>query len=301
MSPRKSSSGARAAKPSRKPPGPEQAAPPQQSDRTWPFPIVGIGASAGGLEAMTALFKNIQSDLGMAFILVPHLDPQRESAISQIVARTTTMPVVQVEDKMIVEPNHVYVIPPNCELAIRGTCLEISDREQIRPVNATIDIFFRSLAAAHGANAIGVILSGTASDGTLGLTAIKGEGGITFAQDTRSSKYDGMPSSAIAAGCVDFILPPDEIANELARISNHPYVAGPSLSQMEDEGSIDGHMNQVFRLLRRATRVDFSEYKSPTISRRVQRRMVLHKIEKLSDYVALLLRDRNEVNALYQD
>ncbi len=278
-----------------------QAETSQQGGRSHPFPIVGIGASAGGLEAMSTLFKNVQSDLGMAFILVPHLDPQRESAVSQILARTTSMPVVQIENGMKVEPNHVYVIPPNCELGISDSSLKTTEREQGRPVNTTIDTFLRSLAAAHGPNAIGVILSGTASDGTLGLSAIKGEGGITFAQDTRSSKYDGMPSSAIAAGCVDFILPPEEIANELARISNHPYVVGPSLSQMEDDGTLDGHMNQVFRLLRRATRVDFSEYKSPTIARRVQRRMVLHKIEKLPDYVALLLRDRNEVNALYQD
>jgi two-component system, chemotaxis family, CheB/CheR fusion protein len=301
MTPRRSSSSSHPAEPKRKASPRPKAEPTQPEGRNYPIPIVGIGASAGGLEAMSALFKSLQSDLGMAFILVPHLDPQRESAVSQILARTTTMPVVQIENGMTVEPNHVYVIPPNCELTISDTRLETTRREQGHPVNTTIDVFLRSLAAAHGPNAIGVILSGTASDGTLGLSAIKGEGGITFAQDTRSAKYDGMPSSAVAAGCVDFILPPEEIANELARIRNHPYVAGPSLSQMEDEEGIDSQMSQIFRQLRRATRVDFSEYKSPTIARRVQRRMVLHRIEKLSDYVALLLRDRNEVNALYQD
>jgi len=267
------------------------------------FPIVGIGASAGGLEAFTALFKALLPDLGMAYVLVPHLDPLRESAIAQIVGRATAMPVIQIEDGMAIESDHVYVIPPNCDLSIAGRRLSIRDREvRSRSVNATIDIFFRSLAAEHGSNAVGVVLSGTASDGTVGLSAIKGEGGITFAQDTRSAKYDGMPASAIAAGCVDFILPPEEIANELARIREHPYVAGNALDLADGgEKSADAFMSQVFRLLRRATRVDFSEYKTPTIARRVQRRMVLHKIERLSDYVSLLNRDRNEVNALYQD
>ncbi|MGA7521579.1 MAG: chemotaxis protein CheB [Acidobacteriaceae bacterium] len=265
------------------------------------FPIVGIGASAGGLEAFTVLFKHLLPDLGMAYILVPHLDPQRESAITQILARNTNMPVVEIDNDMQVQPDHVYVIPPNCELTIAGTSLQIADREQPRSVNATIDIFFRSLAAAHGPNAIGVILSGTASDGTFGLSAIKGEGGITFAQDTRSAKYDSMPASAIAAGCVDFILPPEEIASELARVRNHPYVAGALGRSIGEDDGTDIWMNQIFRLLRRATRVDFSEYKPPTIGRRIQRRMVLHKIEKLADYVALLHRDRNEIHQLYED
>jgi two-component system CheB/CheR fusion protein len=262
---------------------------------------VGIGASAGGLEAFTLLFKHLAPNLGMAYILVPHLDPLRESAITQILARNTTMPVVEIENDMQVRPDHIYVIPPNCELGISGDSLQLTDREEHRPVNPTIDIFFRSLAAAYGPNAIGVILSGTASDGTLGLTAIKGEGGITFAQDTHSAKYDGMPASAIAAGCVDFILPPEQIATELARVRNHPFVAAvPSRSIEQDDGA-DTQMSQIFRLLRRTTRVDFSEYKSPTIGRRIQRRMVLHKMEKLADYVALLQHDRNEIHHLYED
>jgi two-component system CheB/CheR fusion protein len=263
--------------------------------------VVGIGASAGGLEAFTSLFKALQPHLGMAYVLVPHLDPQRESAISQILGRATTMPVVQIENGMGISPDHVYVIPPNCDLTVSGLHFKIADREQPRSVNAAIDIFFRSLASEHGSNAIGIVLSGTASDGTQGLTAIKGEGGITFAQDTHSAKYDGMPASAIAAGCVDFVLPPEEIADELARIAQHPYVAGNSGGILDDEQSADEMMSQVFRLLRRVTRVDFSEYKPPTIGRRIQRRMVLHKVEHLSDYVALLHRDRNEINALYQD
>lgn len=267
------------------------------------LPNVGIGASAGGLEAFTGFFKALLPDPGMAYVMVPHLDPLRESAITQILSRiTTTRPVVQIENEMEVQPNHVYVIPPNCELTIHKLHLHISEREQPRPANVTIDIFFRSLAAEHGSNAIGVILSGTASDGTLGLGAIKGEGGITFAQEAGSAKYDIMPTSAIAAGYVDYVLTPEEIARELARIAQHPYVAGASLEGADGaEPSVDSSMTKILRLLRRSTRVDFSDYKPPTIARRIQRRMVLHKMERLSDYVALLHRDRRELNALYQD
>jgi len=264
------------------------------------FPIVGIGASAGGLEALTGLLRALQPELGMAFVFVPHLDPSRESAYTQILARDTQMPVVQITDGMQVERNHIYVIPPNRDLTIGGGKLHIGTREEPRSVNTTIDVFFRSLAADQGSNAIGVVLSGTASDGTLGLAAIKGEGGITFAQDPSSAKYDSMPASAIAADCVDFVLPPEGIAVELARIRQHPYVAGRHVEPVEehDKGAA---MSQVFRLLRRATKVDFSEYKPPTIGRRIQRRMALHKIEKIGEYLALLQRDRAEVNALYQD
>ena len=263
--------------------------------------IVGVGASAGGLEAFTSLLKALAPNLGMAFVLVPHLDPLRESAYTQILSRATTMPVRQIEEGQTVEPNHVYIIPPNCDLTISQALLHISDRTEPRVGNTTIDIFMRSLAADQGSNAIGVVLSGTGADGTAGLTAIKGEGGITFAQDTQSARYDGMPTSAIAAGCVDFVLPPDGIARELARISQHPYVGNVFAALDPEEAGTDSQITQIFRLLRRVAKVDFSEYKPPTIVRRIQRRMVLHKIERLTDYVALLHRDRAEANALYQD
>ncbi|MBV8115131.1 MAG: PAS domain-containing protein [Silvibacterium sp.] len=274
----------------------------QKAERKPGFPIVGIGASAGGLEAFTAFLHALSPNLGMAFVFVPHLDPSRESAFGQILARETSMPVRTVINDLQVERNNVYVIPPNRDLTMTEGKLRLSKREEPRSPNTTIDHFFRSLATDQGSNAIGVVLSGTASDGTIGLTAIKGEGGITFAQELGSAKYEGMPASAIAAECVDFVLPPDGIAAELARISQHPYVTGSPIETGDgaDSGT-DVYMNQVFRLLRRATKVDFSEYKPPTIGRRIQRRMALHKIEKLGDYVNLLHRDRAEVNALYQD
>ncbi len=264
------------------------------------FPVVGIGASAGGLEAMTSLVKELESHLGMAYVLVLHLDPARESKVSEILSRTTKIPVVQAEDGMRVEPDHIYVIPPNCDMTIDHWVLRLRDREPHRSANTTIDTFLRSLAVAHGSDAIGVILSGTASDGTLGLSAIKGEAGITFAQEPSSAKYDGMPASAIASGCVDFILSPAGIAKEIARIRHHPYISDHFNPEGGEVG--DGSdMEQIFRLLRRTTTVDFSGYKSPTIARRIQRRMALQKIDKLKDYGNLLHRDLREVEALYQD
>src|SRR6516164_8469327 len=262
------------------------------------FPIVGIGASAGGLEACSALLKALPPNLGMAYVVLPHLDPLRESAFGEILSRTTTMRVVDAEDRTVVQPNHVYVIPTNYQMTIDDGVLRLAHGEEPRSVRTTIDTFLRSLATDQGPNSVGVILSGTASDGTVGLTAIKGEGGITFAQDS-TAKYEGMPASAIAAGCVDLVLPPEGIAQELARIAQHPYVLGTLPEQ--DGTSKAAQFGQIFSLLRRATRVDFSEYKPPTIGRRVARRMALHKIEHLADYVSLLQRDKQEVNALYQD
>ena len=246
------------------------------------------------------MFKELSPALGAAYILVLHLDPARESAVTEILARATRMAVVQVTDGMPVEPDHVYVIPPNCEMTIAEQVLHLGSRQPQRSSITTIDTFLRSLAIAHGSDAIGVILSGTGSDGTLGLAAIKGEAGITFAEEPTSAKYDGMPVSAIASGCVDFVMTPAGIAGEIARIRHHPYIADGHKSeqgQLDDESALD----LIFRLLRRKTRVDFSGYKSPTIARRIQRRMALKKIEKLKDYGALLQREPHEVGALYHD
>src|SRR5437870_9222844 len=195
------------------------------------LPIVGIGASAGGLEASTHLLQNLPLDTGMGFVLVQHLDPAHASALTTLLARATSMPVHEVSNNMPVQPNHVYVIPPNTTMAIARGSLQLQPRQETSGAHRSIDFFFESLAQDQRERAIGVILSGTASDGTLGLEAIKAEAGITFAQD-QSAKYDSMPRSAIAAGCVDFVLSPENIAKELAHIARHPYVAagvpGPS-------------------------------------------------------------------------
>lgn len=186
---------------------------------------MGVGASAGGFEAFRELLSHLPADTGMAFVLVQHLDPHHESALTELLQRVTVLPVHEVTDRMPVEPNHVFVIPPNRELSIVGGVLTLRARPQTRTPTRSIDTFFKSLAEDQRERAIGVILSGTATDGTLGLEAIKAEGGITFAQDG-SAKYDSMPRSAVAAGCVDFELAPAQIAEELARIATHPAVAG---------------------------------------------------------------------------
>jgi two-component system, chemotaxis family, CheB/CheR fusion protein len=190
--------------------------------------IVGIGASAGGLEAFTQLLSHLPSDTGMAFVLVQHLDPDHPSALTEILSRVTSLPVSEIRPNQRVQANHVYVIPRDTSLRIDQGLLKLKLRERSRLPHRPIDTFFESLAQDQRKRAIGVVLSGTASDGTLGLEAIKAEGGITFAQDD-SAKYDSMPHSAIGAGCVDLVLPPQAIANELARIAQHPYTADRSL------------------------------------------------------------------------
>jgi two-component system CheB/CheR fusion protein len=177
------------------------------------FPIVGVGASAGGLEAFRALLTNLPTDTGMGFVLVQHLDPQHESALTTILQRATSLPLHEVTNNLPVEPNHVYVIPPNTDMSITAGVLTLRPRAKVRTPARSIDTFFEALAEDRGDRAIGVILSGTARDGTLGLEAIKAEGGITFAQDD-SARYDSMPRSAVAAGCVDYVLSPEGIATD---------------------------------------------------------------------------------------
>ncbi len=188
-------------------------------------PIVGVGASAGGLEAFTHLLSQLPVDTGFGFVLVQHLDPQHDSALTQLLTRATTMPVSEVTNNLRVQANHVYIIPPNMTLGITRGVLKLQPRLKSRLAHRSIDFFLEALARDQRERAVGVILSGTATDGTLGLEAIKAEGGLTFAQD-ESARYDSMPRSAVAAGCVDFVLSPENIARELARIAKHPYIAG---------------------------------------------------------------------------
>src|SRR5687767_10324996 len=205
----------------RKPPG----APPETAT-TPPLtpPIVGIGASAGGLEAFTQMLVAMPVDTGMAFVLVQHLAPKHISLLSEILSKSTAMPVMEVHDEPQVKPNCVYVIPPDRNMIVSRGVLQLLPRENARGQHRPIDFFLRSLAEDQGDRAIGVILSGTASDGTLGLEEIKAEGGITFAQDD-SAQQSSMPHSAIATGCVDFVLSPSGIAAEIGRIARHPHLA----------------------------------------------------------------------------
>ena len=266
------------------------------------FPVVGIGASAGGLEACTALLKALPVNPGIAFVVVQHLDPHHESILHKLLSRTTEMPVIQVEDGLVLERDHVYVIPPNKDIAVRERTLRLLSRRRTAGRHLPINRFLVSLAEDQKNAAIGVILSGTASDGTVGLQAIKSEGGVAFAQDPKSAGYPGMPESAILAGCVDFVLPPEEIARELIRLEHLPY-AKRTAAVLEAEPPFVGaaDLQKILYILRTATGVDFSLYKTGTIKRRIARRMILHKLDSLERYGSYLEQNAIEVAALYQD
>jgi two-component system, chemotaxis family, CheB/CheR fusion protein len=264
--------------------------------------VAAIGASAGGLEAFTELLSHLPADTGMAFVLVQHLDPKHESILTQLISRSTRMPVLEVKEGMGIEADHVYVIPPNTTMTIHDHALRLTAREETRGQHMAVDYFMRTLAEAQGHNAIGVILSGSGTDGTLGLAEIQAQGGVTFAQDETTARHDGMPRSAIAAGCVDFVLPPSEIARELTRIASHPYIGDTGKDRAADlvpEQHVG--LNTIFQLIRKSTGVDFTHYRHTTIRRRVQRRMIVHKMDTLPRYVKYLQENPAELKALYQD
>jgi two-component system CheB/CheR fusion protein len=272
------------------------------------FPVVGIGASAGGLEAFMQLLDHLPNDTGMAFVFVQHLDPARESLLAELLSRATDMPVKEVKHGMRVEPNCVYVIPRNTNMAIANGALRLTPREETREGRRSIDYFMRSLAEEKRNRAIGVILSGTASDGTLGLEAIKAEGGITFAQDEETAKYDGMPHSAISAGCVDFALPPEGIAEELARLARRPNVldveaaGGEELLPPYGEPGVDRYsLEEVLWLVRDVSGLDFSHYQTSVIHRSAMRRTSLLKLDGLNAYADYLCYHNEEAEKLYQD
>jgi len=273
------------------------------SGRAFPgrktFPIVGVGASAGGLEAFRSLLQKLPVNTGMAFVFVQHLDPEHESLLPKLLSHATRMPVTEVTEGMAIKPDHVYVIPPNTAMGIRNGILHLlARRRQDGIKHMPVDYFFQSLAENEGSRAIGVILSGVANDGTVGLTAIKAAGGITFAQDGESAKYGGMPQSAVAAGCVDFVFSPERIARELRRISLHPYLG---MAERPPAGERDENLRKIIALLRNASGIDFTHYKRSTINRRIARRMVLHKISSLRQYLKYLQENRPELTALYED
>ncbi|MCX7411813.1 MAG: chemotaxis protein CheB [Planctomycetales bacterium] len=262
------------------------------------FPVVGIGASAGGLEALTEFFRTMASRSGMAFVVVTHLDPDHKSAMAEILSHVTTMVVGEVRDGTELQADHVYVIPPNANMVVERNRLRLVPRRATLGLNLPVDVFLQSLAVARNSQAVGVILSGTGTDGTLGLKAIKGQGGITFVQDD-TAEHDGMPRSAFKAGCVDLVMSPRLIATELSRLGSHPSLSGglqtasagsdpisrralapgssetsaKEQSEPEPDASAfrlmaatdDADFNTIVRLLTAAVGVDFTHYKPPTL------------------------------------
>lgn len=273
----------------------------EQENLEKSFPIVGIGASAGGLEPCIQILSNLAIDTGMGFVVVQHLAPDQKSMLSEILSRATQMPVSEVKDNTIVEPNHVYIIPPNAKMTIAQGVLKLTPREQVRGIFMSVDAFFLSLAAERGNKAIAIILSGADSDGARGIEEIKAAGGITFAQCQETAKVTSMPNTAVATGQVDFVLTPEEIAQELVKISRHPYITRSNPTQIIEEHPEEEAFSNIFALLKAATGVDFTNYKQTTLKRRIARRMALYKIEQLSTYVQYLQNNPEEVTALYHD
>ncbi|MEO7427030.1 MAG: chemotaxis protein CheB [Fibrobacteria bacterium] len=264
--------------------------------------VVGIGASAGGLEAFGRLLKSLPAKPGMAFVLIQHLEPSHSSHLADILAKSSSLPVAEARDGMAIEIDHVYVIPPNTNLALADGALKLTPRGDARGLHLPIDFFLRSLAQAGDKRSIGVILSGTGTDGTLGLAEIKAAGGITFAQESGSAKFPAMPQSAVAEGCVDLVLSPEGIAQELARIGGHPYFhARGREEQVKPFAGCETEFARIIDLLRHTSGVDFGQYRKTTLKRRILRRMALGKQLTLPEYLAQLEADPAEVKALYQD
>ncbi|WP_279628704.1 chemotaxis protein CheB, partial [Caballeronia pedi] len=266
------------------------------------FPLVGIGASAGGLEAIFELMAEIPAVSGMAFLVVQHLDPSRRSLLPEILLKKVSMPVVEAVDGMDIEADHLYVIPSNKSMLVEQCRIHLRPRDGTLGPPMPIDDLLDSLAKDQGSRAIGIILSGSGSDGALGLQAVQQEGGITFAQDENSAQYNSMPHAAIALGCVDRVLSPREIAKELMGIGRHPHVRRAPITEVDAPNeSVETSLRAIFRLLRNACGIDFSRYKHGTIQRRLSRRMALGQLISVAEYVAVLESDPAEVLALGRD
>src|ERR1035437_9475617 len=259
------------------------------------FYVVGIGASAGGLEALEKLFENMSVNSGMAFIVVTHLDPNHISIMPELIQKSTKMKLFQAEDGMVVEPNHVYVTPANRDIAILHGIIQLIEPLEAHGFRLPIDFFFKSLSADLGEKAICIILSGMASDGTAGLKVVKSELGMVMVQDPLSAKFDGMPTSAIKTGLADYILPPEEMSGQLIKYTSQK-VKGVFLNK-----PLPDSFHKIFILLRAHTGHDFSLYKQNTIFRRVERRMSISQLDNLQNYIRLLQENPAEIKILFKE
>lgn len=282
----------------------KEKAAPDALEKGKEFPIVGIGASAGGLEALETFFATMPDHGNIAFVIIQHLSPKHKSIMRSLLSKCTQMMVLDSEDTMRIKPNCVYLNPPNKNVTIFNSTIRLMDPLVTNGINLPIDCFFRSMAEELGEKAICIILSGSATDGTLGIKAVKGEGGIAMVQDPHSAKYDGMPRSAIATGLIDYVLPVEKIPQALLNyIQNYiqtPYIEGSEKIRITDN-QFTQHIKKVFFIIRGAVGHDFSNYKQNTIRSRIKRRMAVHQMNTIADYVAYLQKNRAEVDALFKD
>ena len=283
---------------------PAQVAPPEitvppASPATAGFPIVGIGASAGGLEALEHFLSRVPENSGMAFVIVQHLDPTRKGIMPELLQRATGMRVIQVKDRTLVQPDRVYVIPPNKDMSILHGVLHLLEPASPRGLRLPIDFFLRSLAQDQQEHSIGVILSGMGSDGTLGLRAIKENAGVVLVQDPATAKFDGMPRSAIDSGLADIVAPVEDLpARILAYLKRTPLVHSPGQA-LEDK--TQSALEKAIILLRTHTSHDFSLYKRNTLYRRIERRMGIHQIDKIAVYIRYLQENPQELDLLFKE
>jgi two-component system CheB/CheR fusion protein len=271
----------------------KRASQPSESKLPPPvFPVVGVGASAGGLQAFTSLLRSLPEKPSLAIIFVLHAD-KHDSMLAAVLQRVTAIPVQFASNGMLIERDHIYLAPPDTEIAVLQGRLRVEKARKRGTLQ--IDLLFGTLAEDQQNRAVGVVLSGSASDGAIGTKAIKAEGGITFAQDD-SAQFNSMPRAAISAGAVDFVMSPQEIGRELLRIARHSYLLDPAKGRLDDE-----QLGEVFAILKAAHDVDFTHYKPSTIERRIRRRMVLHRVANVAEYVKLLRDESGEIEQLYGD
>ena len=265
------------------------------------FPIVGIGASAGGLEALSAFLKNVPKNSGMAFVIVQHMEPNREGILVELLQSATTMKVAQVQKKTFVQPDCVYVIPPNKDMSIQHREMHLFDPIPPHTQRLPIDFFFMSLAVDQQERSVGVILSGTGTDGTSGLRAIKEKGGVVFVQEPSSAKFDGMPRSAIEEGLADVISPVEALPEKIVSHLKQRLLIDMSDQDQDQAGNVLSSFDNVMILLRSQTGHDFSSYKKNTVYRRIERRMGIHQIDKIADYVLFLQDNPQELELLFKE
>ncbi|MDR4504246.1 MAG: PAS domain-containing protein [Candidatus Scalindua sp.] len=269
-------------------------------DREKNFPVVGIGASAGGLEAIEGFIVNLPAHSNLAVVIIQHLAPSYKSIMGSLLSKYTKMRIVEIKDGMKIEPDTVYMNPPDSDVAVMNRTFQLITPLETHAARLPIDFFFRSLSEDQGEKAVCIVLSGTGTDGTLGLKAIKGAGGMTMVQSEKQAKYDSMPRNAINTGLVDFILPVEKMGGELIKYSKHPYIEKPDAVGTSEQ-TYQNTITKILLQIRAKTGHDFSNYKQNTTRRRIERRMAVHQIEKVSDYLTYLREKPGEVEALYKD
>jgi two-component system, chemotaxis family, CheB/CheR fusion protein len=261
--------------------------------------IVGLGASAGGLEALQQFLTNVPPASGLAYVIVQHLDPTHKAMLTDLLQRTTTMPVHEATDSMPVKPGNVYVIPPNADLTVVGGRLHVAVPLQPRGLRLPIDMLFCSLAREHGERAIGVVLSGMGTDGTLGLQAIKSQGGLTLAQEPASAQFDSMPKSAIAASACDIVATAAELPDRIVLVTSKRVAATPTIVSSDEDSTQP--LNAILNLLREHSKHDLTLYKTSTLKRRIERRMSVHALDTLAGYEHFVKENPQELDLLFKE